>query len=267
MEPLFEVRNLTAGYQQPVVSEVSFSLNAGELVGILGRNGQGKSTLLRGITGEAKRFSGDVWIQGRNCTHLRAKQRAALLSVLPQKTELPAGVSTEEILEMGCNPYRRLFSALTGAERRRVHTEADRMGLLDLLDQDCSKLSVGQQQMVLLCRMLVQNTPVMLLDEPNAALDYANAQRLFSTLRRLVQETQKAGVLVLHDPETALRWCDRLLILRDGRLDRDLHLSSCGAEEIEQTLRRLYPDICVRENPYYAGYFCYLQAAQEKSIG
>lgn len=259
MEALFEVRRLTVGYQHPVVSDVSFAVQAGELVGILGRNGQGKSTLLRGITGDAKRFFGEILVRGADCTHLSAKKRAALLSVLPQKTGIPAGVSAEEILEMGCYPTRRLFQSLTQADRKKMQEEAERMGLTTLLEQDCSKLSIGQQQMVLLCRMLVQDTPVMLLDEPNAALDYANAQTLFSTLRELVHQKEKAGVLVLHDPETALRWCDRLLILQDGALYRDLSLADCGVEEIEQTLRHLYPEICVRENPYHEGYFCYLQ--------
>ncbi len=260
MGVFFEVSHLTVGYQHPVVSDVSFSVQAGELVGILGRNGQGKSTLLRGIIGDARRFSGEVRVNGVDCTHLSAKKRAALLSALPQKTEIPAGVSAEEILEMGCYPTRRLFQGLTEVNRTKIREEAERMGLTELLEQDCSKLSIGQQQMVLLCRMLVQDAPVMLLDEPNASLDYANAQTLFSTLRELVHRKNKAGVLVLHDPETALRWCDRLLILHDGALYRDIDLAQCSVEQMEQTLRRLYPNICVRENPYHEGYFCYLQA-------
>lgn len=260
MSALFEVRRLTVGYQHPVVSEVSFSVHAGELVGILGRNGQGKSTLLRGMTGDAKRFSGQVLVNGRDCTHLSAKKRAVLLSVLPQRIGIPAGVSVEEILEMGCYPTHHLFQSLTQAERKKIQEQAQSMGLTPLLGQDCSKLSIGQQQMVLLCRMLVQDTPVMLLDEPNAALDYENAQTLFSALRGLVHRQEKAGVLVLHDPEAALRWCDRLLILHDGMLYRDLNLADSSVEKIEQTLRRLYPEICVRENPYHEGCFCYLQA-------
>lgn len=259
MGALFEVSCLTVGYQHPVVTQVSFSVRAGELVGILGRNGEGKSTLLRGMTGDAKRFSGKVWVDGVDCTRLSVKKRAALLSVLPQKTDIPQGVSTEEILEMGCYPKRRLFRSRTEADRRNLRQEAERMGLGAWLERDCAKLSAGQQQMVLLCRMLVQDTPVMLLDEPNAALDYANAQTLFATLRELVHEKNKAGVVVLHDPELALRWCDRLLILHDGALYQDLDLARCSQAEIEQTLRRLYPEICVRENPYSKGYFCYLQ--------
>lgn len=259
MEPFFEVRNLTVGYHHPIVSNISFSVSAGELLGILGRNGQGKTTLLRGITGDAKRFSGEIWINGDDCTKLSVKKRASLQSLLPQKTYIPQGMAVQEVLEMGCYPSRQLFQSLSSADREKISLAAKRLGITTFLKSDCSKLSIGQQQMVLLCRMLIQDTPIMLLDEPNAALDYDNTQMLFKTLRALVQEKRKIGILVLHDPETALRWCDRLLILDHGILLQDLHVESASEDQIQEALQQLYPQIQVRKNPFYNGYSCYLQ--------
>ena len=259
MTPIFEVQALTVGYHRPIVSNISFSVNRGELVGILGRNGHGKTTLLRGITGDAKRFFGGIRINGQDCTNISTKKRAAFLSLLPQKSYIPQGITVQEILEMGCYPNHGIFQTISAKDREKISLAAERLNLVPLLKQDCSKLSMGQQQMVLLCRMMVQDTPVMLLDEPNAALDYYNTQILFQTLRALVQEGNKAGVLVLHDPEMALHWCDRLLILHEGKLIQDLHIAQSEEQQIQTALQQLYPKIQVRKSPFHQGYFCYLQ--------
>lgn len=258
MKPIFEVRHLSAGYDHAVVSDISFAVFPGEVVGILGRNGHGKTTLLRGITGDAKRFSGEIFINGQDCTSLAVKQQAAFLSVLPQRTQILEGITVQEILKMGCYPRHGFLQAISDQDQIKVMNAAERLGIADLLEQDCSKLSQGQQQMVLLCRMLIQDTPVMLLDEPDGALDYSNKHLLFQILHRLVREEKKAGVLVLHDPEAALRWCDRLLILNEGVLLRDVNVSLAG-EQLQEVLQILYPDIQVRKNPFHKGFLCYLQ--------
>ena len=259
MEPIFEVCHLSAGYDTPIVSDIFFSVSSGEVVGILGRNGHGKTTLLRGITGDAKRFSGEIWIDGKDCTTLTAKRLATFLSVLPQRTQILEGITVEEILKMGCYPRQGFLQALSDEEQKKMIHASERLGIAELLDQDCAKLSQGQQQMVLLCRMLIQDTPVMLLDEPDAALDYYNQHLLFQILKRLIREEKKAGILVLHNPETALQWCDRLLILNQGVLLQDFNTASADEIQIQEFLQILYPDIQVRTNPFYKGFVCYLQ--------
>ena len=259
MDNILQVRNLTAGYRSPIVSDISFSVGGGEIVGILGRNGQGKTTLLKGISADVKLFSGEVWIDGNDCTRMSVKNRAGFLSLLPQKTYITEGITAEEIMEMGCYSKHSFFRAPSCEHRRKIEIAAKKLGIENLLEKDCSKLSIGQQQMVLLGRMLVQDTKVLLLDEPNAALDYYNTQTLFQTLRSLVREQKKAGVLVLHDPETALRWCDRLLILDKGKLIDDFSISSADEKRIETALQKIYPKIKVQKNPVNGGYFCYLQ--------
>lgn len=259
MDNILQVHNLSAGYRNPIVSDISFSVSGGEMVGILGRNGQGKTTLLKGISGDVKLFSGEVLIEGKDCTHMSIKNRAKYLSLLPQKTYITEGITAEEILEMGCYSRHSIFGAPSCEQRRKMELAAKKLGIENLLKSDCSKLSVGQQQMVLLGRMIVQDTKVLLLDEPNAALDYYNTQMLFQTLSTLVREHKKAGVLVLHDPETALRWCDRLLILDKGKLIDEFSICSADEKSIENALQKIYPKIKVQKNPVSGGYFCYLQ--------
>lgn len=259
MACVLKVENLSAGYHHPIVSDVHFQVQAGELVGILGRNGLGKTTLLRGITGDARRFSGTVRVAGKDCSGLSVKKLARLLTVLPQKTQIPPGITARDVLEMGCYAGNRLWGGISADNQKQITFWAKKLGIENLLESDCSRLSAGQQQMVMLCRLLVQNTPVMLLDEPNTALDYSNTHRLFQILRSVVLEQKKAVLAVLHDPEAALRWCDRLLLMDGGKIVKTLQPSTSDEETLTESLQILFPGIRVRKNPHTGGYFCYIE--------
>lgn len=255
---IFKIENITAGYKEPIVKNINFCLKEKEFVGVLGRNGQGKTTLLKAITGEIKRFSGSVFIDDEDITKISVKKGARYISVLPQKTIIPQGLSVLEILEMGLYPRENIFYSKTKENSEKIRTAAQKLKIERFLNEDCSHLSIGQQQMVLICRLLIQNTPIMLLDEPNAALDFSNSQSLFKNLKELVMNKNKAALLVLHDPETALRFCDRILILDNGEIKKDIDIKFCTEKEIETALRILYPQIKVRKNPYHTGYICFL---------
>lgn len=259
MKPIFEVKNLTAGYNTPIISDISFAVNSGEIVGIIGKNGQGKTTLLRGITGTAKRFSGEIFINGQNCVKLSPKKQATLLSLLSQKTLIPEGVTVRDILEMGCYPHHSIFEGITAEEKNNIRHTAEKLGVFNFYENDCSKLSIGQQQMVFLCRMLVQNTPVMLFDEPNSALDYSNTRMLFKILNNVIKEDNRAGILVIHDPEIVLQWCDRMLVIDNGKLVENINIKLSNELEIQKALNHLYPEIKVKINPFNGQYFCYFE--------
>ncbi len=253
MEPLLDVRDLSVGYDRPLLHDISFRADPGEIVGILGRNGCGKTTLLRGLCGGIRRFSGRILIAGQGDTTMKLRQRAACISVLHQQTQVMEGISARQIMEMGRYPYADLHRG--GAEL--VERSADLLGSTELLDADCAKLSQGQRQLVLLCRLLVQDTPVMLLDEPNAALDYDNTAAMFSILQNVVQEQEKTALLVLHDPELALAHCQRLLIMKEGRICRELMPAADDRAAVEEGLRQIYPNIAVRKDPFDGHFRCY----------
>lgn len=254
MEPLLEVRNLTLGYKKPLVREVSFSLMPGEMLGILGRNGCGKTTLLRGIAGGVRRFSGEVILGGEECTGLSQKKRAQRMAVLPQQTRILEGITVREVLSMGLYPYGSAF--LTRVDEARIREAAAVFGVEEHLEEDCAHLSQGQRQLVLLAELLVQDTPVLLLDEPDTALDYDNTHTMFQTLRTLVTQRQKGALLVLHNPEQALRWCDRLLLLRNGEQVSLLVTKDAEASTVGSALRELYPKIHVWADPHSGRFRC-----------
>ncbi len=263
MEALFEVENLSVGYDSPLLKEISFSSKPGELIGILGRNGCGKTTLLRGLSGSIRSFSGEVRVAGKNCAGLSSRQQAALISVLPQQTDILEGIYAYQLIEMGRYPYGGFMGESREQRAKRILENARLLGIGHLLDADAARLSQGQRQLVLLCRLLVQDTPVMLLDEPNAALDYDNTFTMFRCLRQVVETRQKTALLVLHDPELALSQCNRILVMKDGSLCADLCPPQAGAVGAQRALRQIYPNVTVRKDLYDGHFRCYFQESEE----
>ena len=142
-------------------------------------------------------------------------------------------------------------------ERERVQTAAARFGIESLLETDCAALSEGQRQLVQLARVTVQEAPVLLLDEPNSALDFENTHRLFSELRRFARKDGRAVLTVLHDPALALRWCDRLMLLTDGCLSETISVADSPLEELQSFLRRLYPSLRLGRDGKSGAFFCF----------
>ena len=190
MAAMLEVQNLCAGYGSPVVKDISFSVQEGELVGLLGRNGSGKTTLLRALTGSAKVTGGQVLLDGEDWEQLSHRQRACRMALMPQRPQLLPGLRAREVLEMGRYPWTGPLRPAGEDGRRRVAQAARQFGLEELLDTDCAALSEGQRQMVHLGRAVVQDAPVLLLDEPNSALDFYNTQLLFQTVGELIRTQQ-----------------------------------------------------------------------------
>lgn len=265
MAAMLEVEKLCAGYGTPIVKDISFAVESGELVGLLGRNGSGKTTLLRALTGSAKVTGGRVRLDGADWGRLSHRQRACRLALMPQRPQLLPGLRAREVLEMGRYPWTGPLRPAGEEGKRRVAQAARQLGLEHLLDTDCAALSEGQRQMVHLGRAVVQDAPVLLLDEPNSALDFYNTQLLFQTVGELIRTQHKAGLVVLHDPALALTWCRRLLLLRGGELVGEVCPAQAGEGEVQAVLRRIYPEICVKQDKDSGAYWCGLAKNGEKS--
>ncbi|MBU2873748.1 heme ABC transporter ATP-binding protein [Marinobacter salexigens] len=201
---------------KPVVRDLGFQLDAGELLVVLGPNGAGKSTLLKGLAGEHKIADGQVSFAGCTLQHWSKREIAKRRAVMPQRVEVNFPLTVEEIVRLG-RPVEPLSQSMP------VVSE-----LMDLLDvahlryRLAPGLSGGEQQRVQLARVLAQvwdaQGPVLLLlDECTSALDPAHQQQVFSLLRRLAKQRGFAVLAVAHDLNLAARFADRLLLLHHGQ--------------------------------------------------
>lgn len=213
MSPILQVERvgIQAGGRW-LVREVSFALERGEVLAIIGPNGAGKSTLLGALAGDTAPAEGHVALDGRLIDTFKPIELARRRAVLPQQTVVQFAFTAREIVEMGRAALDPDVIDHNVVDRVLQETDA-----YDIQHRVFPTLSIGEQSRVSLARVLAQETPVLLLDEPTAALDLRH-QQLVMELARTLAGRGAAVAVVLHDINLASAYADRILILRDGRL-------------------------------------------------
>ncbi|WP_436124865.1 ABC transporter ATP-binding protein [Aminobacter sp. LjRoot7] len=217
---LLDVQDLTASLgNRPVLKGVSFSIMAGEFVGLIGPNGAGKSTLLRALLGLTP-AEGAVALGPLDAAHVTTKERARHMAYVAQEREIAWAVPVEMLVGLGRSPYRPSFASLGLADRNAIDTAMRKMEVDGFRDRAATELSGGEKARVLIARALAQETPLLLADEPTAGLDPLHQ----ITLMRLFADLAAGGrsvVASLHDLGLAARWCTRLLLIDAGRIVAD----------------------------------------------
>ena len=203
---------------QPIVQNISFDIRQGKVMVLIGPNGSGKTTIIRGINGSVKLSGGQINYDGKNSADSSETERAKYLSVVPQNSLLPDGFSVYETVAMGRTPYLGLLGKLSEEDRRRVDEAIRETAIFDLRKKDVRSLSGGEQQRVILARALAQDTPVMILDEPTTHLDLNHTIGILSLVRNLSREKGTAVLIVLHDLNLAARFADEIIILKQGNI-------------------------------------------------
>lgn len=250
--PALQLQGFGAGYgESPVVQGISFTLEKGELVALLGPNASGKTTLLKGICGLLPTM-GTCLVQGREPARLPPKQRAGAIAYLGQRGGAAYALPVLDAVLMGFNPVLPTLGQPLRRHRQAAMEALERVGLCHRASDDIQTLSEGQRQLVLLARALVQDTPLLLLDEPDSALDFSNRHMVYRALQSLLAGGEKAALLSMHDPNFALRYCSRLLLLHEGRLLADLRLETTQKETLEAQLGAIYgPVVLLRHKTHY----------------
>lgn len=247
MKPVFEIRNLCAGYgDREIVHGVSLSILPGELCALLGLNGSGKTTLLRSVCGLLP-SKGERYVQGLSIEGLSQREQAQRLSFIPQSPSPIEGKTVMEVLLMGANPYLRLLESPGEMYRQRAREALRRLEMEGFENKFFHTLSQGQKQLVILARTLVQNAPVMLMDEPDSALDFLNRHMVLGKIRELVEAQRRGGLITLHDPNFAMAYCHRLFLLKEGVLVDTLDMANATREEAEKKLSRIYGSVRLME--------------------
>lgn len=214
-----EAREITAGYgAEDVVRSVRIALEGGEFVGLIGPNGCGKSTLLRVLSRTLTPRQGEVWLDGKALTQWTMQEIARRIAFVPQQEPAAFDFTVRDIVLMGRHPHKARLESLNAEDyalAARALADAD---ILALADRPVTQLSGGEHRRVLLARALAQQTPLMLLDEPTAHLDITHQVELLTLVRRLSRERSLGALAALHDLSQAAEFCDRLALMRGGRL-------------------------------------------------
>jgi iron complex transport system ATP-binding protein len=214
---MLQVRDLHFSYgKKPVFEGVSFDVEEGELCGLFGPNGCGKTTLFKCCLKFLKFHRGSVFMNGIDITDHRIENMAKLVAYVPQEHKPPFPYLVKEVVLMGRTPHLRGVFGISRKDKERALNSLETLDIAHLADQPYNQLSGGQRQMVLMARAIAQDTKIMFLDEPTSALDFSNQIRIWNIMRRVAEE----GVTILacsHDPNHVSWFCNKVVVMnRNG---------------------------------------------------
>jgi iron complex transport system ATP-binding protein len=202
------------------LADVSLSVHEHEVCVLLGPNGAGKTTLLRCLLGLLTPHGGMIQVLGTDIAALSSRQLARRVAYVPQSTTTPFPFTALDMAMMGRTPYLAATTAPAAADRRSAMAQLERLGIGHLARRPFSLLSGGERQLTLLARALVQQAPVLVLDEPTAALDYGNEVRILDVITDLAR-AGRCVLMTTHQPAHALTHANRAVLMRGGRLVAD----------------------------------------------
>ncbi|PKN94422.1 MAG: heme ABC transporter ATP-binding protein [Chloroflexi bacterium HGW-Chloroflexi-6] len=235
---MLQAENLSVAYHgRPVLKNISFEMQKGEILALVGPNGSGKSTLIRALSGILPISNGTIRLSGRHMSGFGPAGRARQIAVVPQGIQLPPAYTALETVLFGRTPYLNFLGQLSADDERIARDSLERVDALPLAERRVGELSGGEQQRVLLARALAQCTPILLLDEPTSHLDLQHQMTLMELVYKLARECELTVLIALHDLNLAARYAGRIALLENGEL------RAIGKpDEIltEETLSRVY---------------------------
>ncbi len=241
-------QGITFAYNhKPVLEGVNLELVPGEMVGLMGPNGSGKSTLIKLLSRVLTPQQGGVWIEGEELTSLGQRQVAQRIAVVPQVFEMPTGFTAFEVVLMGRTPHLTWLHSESARDCEIARTAMQATGTWDLADRYVDQLSGGERQRVVIARALAQEPQMLLLDEATAHLDVRHQIEIMNITRRLMLERGLAVLIIFHDLNLAAQYCDRIVLLKDGRV-----FASGSPREVitREALRAVYGvEMCVFPHP------------------
>lgn len=220
---ILEVNNLSFSYNESkkVLEDINFSIKENEIIGILGPNGCGKTTLFNIISGFEKNFEGSFLICEKNIKNLKYKERAKLFSYIQQKDEYQSGnyFSVFDFILQGRRPYNN-FGIYGNDDKCLVNDSIQECKLDSLKDREISSLSGGEYQRCLLARALTQDTELLICDEPVSSMDIKYQKEFFELLKKIVKKKgqEKSALVSIHDINLAKKYCDKILIINKSRI-------------------------------------------------
>lgn len=216
---MMQIQNLCYHYKggPAVLKDVSFALEPGKFLAVLGNNGAGKSTLIKCLNHILRPDGGTVLLDGESLLTMSHREVAKRVAFVSQS--IPSSrMTVHDVVMLGRRPYMKW--GFSEEDHAIVHDSMDRLGIDTMRGRFLSQLSGGERQKVMLARALAQQPKVLLLDEPTSALDIRNQYQVLDMVRRICHRDNRIAVVVIHDLNLALRFCDRFLLMKEGQVFR-----------------------------------------------
>lgn len=216
---MLSVENLQFHYQggPKVLKKINFSLGDGEFLAILGNNGAGKSTMLKCFNHIITPDAGEVLLNGENLLKMSAKEVARRIAFVAQNVP-DTQMTVHDMVMLGRRPY--MSWTFTERDHQIVHEAMERLKVSEFRGRFLNRLSGGERQKVMLARALAQEPRLLLLDEPTSSLDLKNQYQVLQIVKDICHETGISAIVVIHDLNLALRFCDRFLLMQQGEVYR-----------------------------------------------
>jgi iron complex transport system ATP-binding protein len=232
---MIHLEGLQVGYEFPINKtpfEASFEL--GNLVALLGRNGCGKTTFLRTLGRFLKPIGGNLYLNNQAMDTFTAKDFSTQLSIVTTERVHTPYMKVYDLIALGRHPYLGFLGKLRPEDHAAIQVILDDLDINHLTQKYITACSDGEQQMVLLARALAQDTPIILLDEATAHLDFVNRIKTFQTLQRLAKVRQKLIFLATHELDIALKFAHQIMLFNQGEIIIDTPLNLIKSNRIKE---------------------------------
>lgn len=234
---MIQVRDVEFSYgKQEVLKGISFCMEKGEFVCVLGANGCGKTTLLKSILAFLTPQHGQVLLYGKDIHQMDERERARKIAYIPQYHTPPFPFTVRDVVLMGRTPHLSRICRPTEKDCRIADESMERLGIAHYANKSYTALSGGQRQMVVIARALAQQPDLLIMDEPTASLDFGNQYLVLAQVKKLAREGM--GVLmVTHNPDHAFYCADRIIAMEDGKI---LSMGDAGKVINEAVMKAVY---------------------------
>ncbi|MQG39037.1 MAG: ABC transporter ATP-binding protein [SAR202 cluster bacterium] len=217
VNPIIKMSEIEYSFEnKAILNKINIQIKQKEILGIVGPNGSGKTTVFNILCGLIKPTKGNIFIDGININNLSITQKSKLIALAPQNTIFPEDISVFELTVMGRNPYMNLLSWESLDDNELAVQYINRVGILQLASKKLKHISGGERQLALIAMVLCQETPIILLDEPTSNLDIKNQLHIMDNINAIRESSNKTILINLHDLNLAAKYCDKIIFLKNG---------------------------------------------------
>lgn len=224
-----------------IIKDINFEVEKNELVIILGVNGAGKTTLMKSLIGIIKHTKGRITIDNKDISKLSNNNRARLMSYIPQNSELNLKYTVKDFVAMGVTPYLGAFNMPSKKDEEVVEEALKKLNIEHLKNSYFNCISGGERQLAYLARAIMQRADIMVLDEPTAYLDFKRQHVFLEIVKNFINENNKSAILTVHDPNLALRYADKIIVIDNSTVLKVINKKSNEYQgDFINTLNQIY---------------------------